>query len=72
MGFLGASPFHNTYANWAGAVAGLGAVYVWTRWLGHASACNVATGLTRDDLVERPSAFDEISNVKTLTPPNSD
>ena len=72
MGFLGASPFHNAYANWGGAAAGLGAVYVWTRWLGRATACDIASGPTRDDLIDRHGAFDEISKVKSLTSPNSD
>ena len=51
MGFVGASPFHSTFLNWAGAAGGMGAVYVWTRWLGHATACDVAT--PRDDPAER-------------------
>jgi hypothetical protein len=47
MGFLGASPFHNAFANWFAAAVGIGAVYVWTRWLGHATTCDVAAGHLR-------------------------
>ena len=50
MGFVGASPFHNVFANWAGALVGVAAVYVWTRWLGHATSCDVAAGSPRDEL----------------------
>ena len=42
MGYLGASPFHSAFINVMGAAVGVGAVYVWTRWLGHATICNVA------------------------------
>ncbi len=48
MGYLGASPFHNTFINVVGAAVGVGAVYVWTRWLGHATACDVAAGYDTD------------------------
>ena len=49
MGFVGASPLHNVLADWVGALVGVGAVYVWTRWLGHATACSVTTGARRDE-----------------------
>ena len=52
MGFVGASPFHSSFLNWAGAGVGVGAVYVWTRWLGHATACDLAAA-PRDDRSER-------------------
>ena len=50
MGFLGASPFHNTVAEWIGAGVGVAAVYTWSTWLGHASACDVAAGPPREDV----------------------
>lgn len=50
MGFVGASPVHSSVANWLGAAVGAGAVYVWTRWLGHSTACDVASEPSRDDL----------------------
>jgi hypothetical protein len=53
MGFVGASPFHHAFVNWVGAAVGVGAVYFWTRWMGHATACDVASGprerVERDD-----------------------
>ena len=48
MGFVGASPFHSSFLNWAGGALGVAVVYVGTRWLGHATACDVAAE-PRDD-----------------------
>lgn len=47
MGFVGASPLHNPFANWIGAALGVGAVVVWTRWLGQSTACDVGSVTNR-------------------------
>ena len=49
MGFVGASPLHNVVADWVGALAGVGAVYVWTRWLGRATTCEITARAPRDE-----------------------
>lgn len=58
MGFVGASPFHSVILNWAGAAVGVGAVYAWTRWLGHATACDVSAR-ARNGAARDQSAADE-------------